>query len=148
MVSKSLEKEKDDYDARSLRQKESASEELSIIEKFRGSKILVTTVFGFLVATAYIGDLIPPIIWGESLLYFPGLVAGFFSSLAYKGDYSPEKIGSITGLISSLPLLIAITEIHMYYGINADIFISVIASMSTAVILGLIGHYLASVIQN
>ena len=148
MVSKSLQEEKDEYDAGGLSKQEPKLKYQSVIEKFRSSELFVTIVFGLLVAMAYAGNLVSPLVWGGSLLYIPGLIAGFLSSVAYIGNYSSEKIASVTGLISSLPLLVAVIELHMYYGVNADVFISVIASMSTAVILGLVGHYIYHIIQN
>lgn len=119
-------------------------ESQGMISDLRESDVFVPAVFGCLVASMYSLGILSPTIWGGGLVYLPGLFTGIAASMMYTGGTKNWIIGGLSGLVSALPLLVAIVQLQVSVGVTASLFGSVLLSMLSATILGIIGSYIYS----
>lgn len=115
-----------------------------MISDLRESDVFVPAVFGCLVASMYSLSILSPTIWGGGLVYVPGFFTGIAASMMYTGGTKNWIIGGLSGLVSALPLLVAIVELHVSVGVTASLFGSVLLSILSATILGIVGSYVYS----
>lgn len=115
-----------------------------LVGTLRESDVIVPSTFGCLMGLIYSAGLLMPTVWSGSLLYLPALFAGMTTSLVYNGGTKEWIIGGLSGSISSLPLLVALAQLHLSVGVTSGLFGSVLLSMISATVLGMIGSYIYS----
>jgi peptidoglycan/LPS O-acetylase OafA/YrhL len=151
MVSKSRTKQAEvkenkesDYNSRINTSTKDGDYAKSKVQKLRSSKAIVSGLSGGLVALLYTVGFFPPMVWGGTLIYVPALFAGLGFSLIYEGHNKNWKVGILAGLVSALPLIVAIAELYVNAGLETNLLSTVTLSIVSAVPLGLIGSYVGS----
>jgi uncharacterized membrane protein len=116
----------------------------SRVQELQNSEAIVSGLSGGLIALLYTIGFLPPTVWGGTLIYVPAFLAGLTSSLIYEGHRKNWKVGILAGLVSVLPLIVAITELYLNTGLEPNLLSTVTFSIVSAAPLGLIGSYVVS----
>lgn len=135
-----------DYDTRvDADTKNRATEYTNLrVQDLRSSEAIVSGLSGGLIALLYTIGFLPPTVWGGTLIYVPAFLAGLSSSLIYQGHRKNWKIGILAGLVSVLPLIVAITELYLNAGLEPNLLSTFMLSIVSTIPLSLIGSYVGS----